>query len=110
MRIQGDAPIQSVSSDSAAGSKLIRSAHEFEAQMMKELLKPICRSEEEGENSESAGALAGFAAEALGESISRAGGFGIAQRIVLVVSRDETLCAAEPVVGNGSPIEVRKLK
>jgi Rod binding domain-containing protein len=69
--------------------RLIRAAHEFEAQMMKELLKPLTAgdgltgSEDE---SGSTGALGDYAGEALGRALSEAGGFGIASRIVGQVS------------------------
>ena len=69
--------------------RLVRAAQEFEAQMMKELLKPMMgRDALTGDESEtdggagSAGALGDFAAEALGQAVSRRGGFGIADRIL----------------------------
>lgn len=68
--------------------KLQRSAHEFEASLMAELLKPLEESDGlTGEPSEdaagSSGALAGFASESLARAISERGGFGIANRILL---------------------------
>lgn len=76
---------------------LVRAAHEFEAQMLKELLKPMTGStaltaedrdaeEDWGAN----GALGEFASEALGQAISRGGGFGIADRIIHDLSQSET--------------------
>ena len=73
--------------------KLVRAAHEFEAQMMKELLKPMTGDNalvgdddgsglELGSGSGSEGALADFASESLGQALSQRGGFGIADRIV----------------------------
>jgi Rod binding domain-containing protein len=65
--------------------RLVRAAHEFEAQMMKELLKPMSGGDALfGEDSEtgSGGALGEYASEALGRSLSEQGGFGIANRIV----------------------------
>src|ERR1039458_5762818 len=68
--------------------RLVRAAHEFEAQMMKELLKPMTGSdsltgadEDSGTDSGSGGALGEFASEALGRALSEQGGFGIAHRI-----------------------------
>lgn len=72
----------------AAGTpqpRLMRAAHEFEAQMMKELLKPLTASDSltgEGEDTGSGGALAEFASESLGRALSERGGLGIADRIV----------------------------
>lgn len=67
--------------------KLERSAHEFEASLMSELLKPLQQSDgltgEECEDAAgSGGALAGFASESLARAISERGGFGIADRIL----------------------------
>ncbi len=78
---------------STPSPRLVRAAHEFEAQMMKELLEPMTRSGSslEGEDSDqsasgSAGALGTFASEALGQAISAAGGFGIADKILKTLS------------------------
>jgi len=67
--------------------RLVNAAHEFEAQMMKELLKPMMSTNGlDGEENETAsgsgGALGEFATEALGRGLSEAGGFGIASSIV----------------------------
>jgi Rod binding domain-containing protein len=73
----------------APSPRLVRAAHEFEAQMMKELLKPMTgkdalTGEDDGTDGDggASGALGEFASEALGEALSRQGGFGIANRIV----------------------------
>jgi Rod binding domain-containing protein len=75
----------SVSSGQAKDPRLERSAHEFEASLMAELLKPMQQSdgltgEDSGDGS--GGALAGFASESLARAISERGGFGIADRIL----------------------------
>jgi Rod binding domain-containing protein len=67
--------------------RLVRAAHEFEAQMMQELLKPLTSEngldgEESATASGSGGALGSFASEALGRGLSEQGGFGIANHIV----------------------------
>jgi Rod binding domain-containing protein len=67
--------------------RLVRAAHEFEAQMMQELLKPLTSGngldgEENDTASGSGGALGAFASEALGRGLSEHGGFGIASSIV----------------------------
>jgi Rod binding domain-containing protein len=71
--------------------RLVRAAHEFEAQMMKELLKPMTdgdslAGENDGSGAGSGGALAAFASEALGKALSERGGFGLADRIVRTLS------------------------
>ena len=67
--------------------RLVSAAHEFEAQMMKEMLKPMTSTSGlDGEENETSsgygGALGEFASEALGRGLSEAGGFGIASSIV----------------------------
>jgi Rod binding domain-containing protein len=68
--------------------KLARSAHEFEASLMSELLKPmqegdgLTGEDSDGGGAGSGGALAGFASESLARAISEKGGFGIADRIL----------------------------
>ena len=69
--------------------RLVSAAHEFEAQMMKELLKPMTGKDAlTGEDKEDAGeagsngALQEFASQALGQSLSQRGGFGIANSIL----------------------------
>lgn len=73
--------------------RLVHAAHEFEAQMMKELLKPMTSGANglDGEDSDSAsgsaGALGEFASESLARALSDQGGFGIAKSIVHQLSR-----------------------
>ncbi|MDE3186064.1 MAG: hypothetical protein KGM96_00905 [Acidobacteriota bacterium] len=67
--------------------RLVRAAHEFEAQLMKELLKPMAASDgltgdEEDSGASAGGVLGEFATEALGRALSEQGGLGIASRIV----------------------------
>ncbi len=72
--------------------KLEHAAHEFEAQMMKELMKPMTRTDnlgdsgDEDEDAGSGSALGEFAAEAMAQAISERGGFGVADRILRELS------------------------
>ena len=70
--------------------RLVQAAHEFEAQMMKELLKPMTAGASvDGESDAgSGGVLADFATEALGQSLSNHGGLGIATSILRSLSRN----------------------
>jgi Rod binding domain-containing protein len=84
---------------------LVHAAHEFEAQMMKELLKPLTATNgldgEEGDAaSGSNGALEEFASEALGQALSEHGGFGIATSIVRELSHSGNKPEAPPVTGS----------
>lgn len=82
--------LQSISTNAqqSRNPRLERSAHEFEASLMAELLKPLqevdgLTGEDTGGGSAgSGGALAGFASESLARAISERGGFGIADRIL----------------------------
>jgi Rod binding domain-containing protein len=67
--------------------RLVQAAHEFEAQMMKEILKPLTGNgvlsgfdDDPGGGSNSA--LSEFASEALGKALSQSGGFGIANSLI----------------------------
>jgi Rod binding domain-containing protein len=85
-----------VSSATATSSpRFISAAHEFEAQMMQELLKPLSSTSGlDGEDDDSASgsgsgsgsALGEFASETLGKALSEQGGFGIATSIVRQLS------------------------
>ena len=70
--------------------RLVRAAHEFEAQMMQEILKPMTSGNgldgEDGAASGSGSSLAEFASGALGRALSERGGFGIADSIVRELS------------------------
>lgn len=76
--------------------RLVKAAHEFEAQMMKELLKPMSEStgmfeDEDGAGAGATGALGEFATEALSRGLSERGGLGIAERIILDLSPNTTV-------------------
>jgi Rod binding domain-containing protein len=70
--------------------KLESAAHEFEASLMQEFLKPLQHdslfadeeSKGDDDTSGSAGTLMSYGAEAMAKSISEHGGFGIARRIL----------------------------
>ena len=69
--------------------RLVSAAHEFEAQLMKEMMKPLTKGsapgdsgDEDDEDAGSNGALGEFASEALARALSQDGGFGIADRII----------------------------
>ncbi|WP_348261385.1 hypothetical protein P8935_16465 [Telmatobacter sp. DSM 110680] len=82
--------------------RLVQAAHEFEAQLMKELLKPMTdRESTDGDDSASGpgGVMADFATEALGQSLSRQGGLGIAARVLRSLSQNETDSPHSPNAG-----------
>ena len=81
--------------------RLIRAAHDFEAQMLKELLKPLASGDGlTAERDGSTGVLGEFAAEALGRGLSEQGGFGIADRILDQFSRPGNGPGTGAVTGN----------
>jgi Rod binding domain-containing protein len=83
MRAIGEGP------GAAPQPRLVRAAHEFEGQMMQELLKPMMTAlagTGSDSGADSNGALEEFAAETLGNALSAQGGFGIADQIVKELS------------------------
>jgi Rod binding domain-containing protein len=78
--------------------RLVKAAHEFEGQMMMDLLQPMMAGDAltgaedgdaglgSGSGAGSSGALGEFASGALGQALSERGGFGIADRIVKELS------------------------
>jgi flagellar protein FlgJ len=96
-------------SKNAVSPRLVRAAQEFEAQMMKELLKPMTGQDaltgetaDEGGDSGATGALGEFASDALGQALSRNGGFGIAERIVHELSRSGHASASGKVAARST--------
>jgi Rod binding domain-containing protein len=93
----GVAHTASAGAQAAAQPRLVKAAHEFEAQLMQELMKPLTRGgapgdengdkdSEDGGGLGSAGALGEFASEAMARAVSEQGGFGIANRIIAQLS------------------------
>jgi Rod binding domain-containing protein len=94
--------VNSEASPVAPQPRLVRAAHEFEAQMLKELMGPMTGSDSltgEDDDSGSSGALGEFASEALGRALSERGGFGIASRIVHDLSHTGNQDGTTPVTG-----------
>jgi Rod binding domain-containing protein len=90
MQVHGvAAAVQGMSRGAVSENRLIRAAHEFEGQMLKELLKPMASGglDGGGDDGESGGILGDFAAEALGRGLSERGGLGIANQIIGQLSR-----------------------
>jgi Rod binding domain-containing protein len=95
--------------------RLARAAHEFEGQMMKELLKPLTSEDlltgaggDSDSGMGSGGALGEFASEALGQALSVRGGFGIADRIIKSLSPGGNRDRIAPVTGNSRGDTVMK--
>jgi len=83
--------------------RLVKAAYEFEAQMMKELMKPMTGSNSltgEEDDSGSGSALGEFASEAMGRALSEHGGFGVARSIVRELSHAGNQKGTVPVTGN----------
>jgi Rod binding domain-containing protein len=93
-----------IASHRAPEPRLVRAAREFEAQLMKELLRPMTRSSaltgDQDSEGGGTGALGEFASESLAEALSMQGGFGIANRIVEDVSRSGNCSTVAQVTGN----------
>ena len=101
----GKASTEQVSTPATPQPRLVHAAHEFEAQMMQELLKPMTAGNgldgEDGDSgSGSGGALGQFASEALGRALSEQGGFGVASSIVRQLSHTGNKPETVQVTGN----------
>jgi Rod binding domain-containing protein len=80
---------------------MVRAAHEFEAQLMKELLRPMTEIGSlagDSDGNGGAGTLGEFASESLAGALSASGGFGIATRILGEVSRSGNSSKASLVI------------
>jgi Rod binding domain-containing protein len=90
--------------NSAPQPRLVHAAHEFEAQMMQELLKPMTSGNgldgEDGTASGAGSTLSEFASEALGKALSERGGFGIASSIIHQLSHSGNGPATAQVTKN----------
>ncbi|MHB1022541.1 MAG: hypothetical protein ACYC46_06280 [Acidobacteriaceae bacterium] len=106
-----DTTLNSVSAKgSTHDAKLEKAAHEFEASMMQELLKPM-RAKDPlfsadssmaggGDDSgDSAGVMADYGTQVMAEAISQSGGLGIAKQVITQVERDESLRASAGKAG-----------
>jgi Rod binding domain-containing protein len=85
--------------------RLVRAAHEFEAQMMKELLEPLTQSsglggDDSDTGAGSAGALGEYATESLAQAMSQQGGLGIATSLIQSLSHSGTSPQTSHVIGN----------
>lgn len=85
--------------------RLVHAAHEFEAQMMKELLQPLAQSSGlTGDDSDagtgSAGALGEYATESLAQAMSQQGGLGIAHALIQSLSRSGAEDRSDQSAGN----------
>jgi len=105
----GPAPGAGSASTVTPQPRLVRAAHEFEAQMMQELMKPLTRGssltgedEDSGDSSGSSGALGEFATEALGRALSERGGFGIAKSVLKDLSHSGSKSNSVLVTGNST--------
>jgi Rod binding domain-containing protein len=82
--------------------RLVKAAHDFEAMMMKELLKPMTSASEGDEESQGSGlgsgtALGEYASESLGRALSQQGGFGMANSIIKTLSKSGNLSVTDAV-------------
>lgn len=90
---------------SAPSPRLVRAAHEFEAMMMEELMKPMTHDDmasgmNGGSDFGAAGALGDFASEAFAQALSAGGGFGIAREIIHSLSSSGTHHQTGKVTGD----------
>jgi Rod binding domain-containing protein len=85
-------------------AQLVKAAHEFEGQLLQQLLKPMTDSDGLTGDSltGSAGALGSFASEALGQALSAQGGLGLADQIIRELTPAAKAGVSGPVSGSGT--------
>ncbi|HVJ07577.1 MAG TPA: hypothetical protein VM554_04285 [Acidisarcina sp.] len=90
----------------AEHSRLASAAHQFEASMMSELMKPLQedslfaeKAQDAGADGGSGNALTGFASESLACALSQHGGLGIARQILDRLDVKPTKHAAPAAAG-----------
>ncbi len=92
--------------DAAKQSKLADAAHQFEAIMLQELLKPLRSGEDDlsGEKSEdgSFDTMSGFGTESVAKAISQSGGLGIAKQVMRQLGATE--CSASKEIPDGTKV------
>lgn len=100
--------------------RLVNAAHEFEAQLMKELMKPLTSGVAPGDDSDDAGgdsssagstgALGEFASEAFARALSNQGGFGIANQIIgQLAQRGASKAASSPEISGSETESMRAI-
>jgi Rod binding domain-containing protein len=84
MNVANSTTLSVAATDNLSSTHLVKASQDFEAMMLKELLKPLASDTSGGEDDSGSGsgsALGEYASEALGRALSQQGGFGIATRI-----------------------------
>lgn len=94
MRITSEVPVlPGALPQSPQSSKLVEAAHQFEASMLQELLKPLQAGQDSWGGGDSEGdsafdTIRSFGTEAVAKAISDGGGFGIARQVVSQINAE----------------------
>jgi flagellar protein FlgJ len=98
------ASVQGGTIDAQKQAKLVDGAHQFEAMLLNEMLKPLKFGEAESSDlsadQPSGGAndtIRGFATEAIGKAIANKGGMGLAKQIISQVTAEHDRQAGKKV-------------
>ncbi|MDR3723816.1 MAG: hypothetical protein P4K83_04930 [Terracidiphilus sp.] len=88
--------------DRTLSPRLVKASQDFEAMMLKDLLKPLTSEATGGDDDDSGSgsgsALGEYASEALGRALSQQGGFGLATRIQNDLSRSGNAAQSGKVI------------
>ena len=105
--LMANAGVGSGRDGTAPSPRLVRAAHEFEGQMMKELLKPLTAGDgltgtedDSDSGGDAGGPLGEFASETLGQALSLHGGLGIAGRIMKTLTQAGNPSGTSKVTGD----------
>ncbi|ADW69380.1 flagellar protein FlgJ [Granulicella tundricola] len=106
MRIDDVVAVQAGAKNTLPNPKLVDGAKDFEAMMLKEMLKPLhFGATDDGANGDSekggeADTIQGFALDALGKGLTRGGGFGLAKQIIRQVTAEQSARQSKRVTGH----------
>jgi flagellar protein FlgJ len=99
--------VPALASEAKPNPRLESAAHEFEASLMKEFLKPLEKDSlfsDDDSSTGSADTLMGYGAEAMAKGISEHGGFGIATQILEHFKTSENADENSHRIGGGQPL------
>ena len=101
------APIAPAGIDTVRTERLHKAAHQFEAMMLGEMLKPLAQASEDagnGDDKTASGPLQSFGMEAVAGALSRSNALGFAQQIERALQARRTATKAVGIAPSGSEI------
>ncbi len=98
-------PASQIGADTVRTERLHKAAHQFEAMMLGEMLKPLAQASEDAGNDDSkstSGPLQSFGMEAVAGALSNSNALGFARQIERALARHATPTKASALAPSGS--------